>query len=140
MNPLLFRPLTEFAKALVDRVWPDPAKQAEAQFRVAQLAQSGELAQLAAATDLAKAQIAVNQVEAASDSLFKSGWRPGVGWICGAALGWNYIGRPMVLTGAALAGHPLELPPAELDELLPVLLGLLGLSGLRTVEKVKGAQ
>lgn len=139
MNPLLLGPLADIIKSVVGKIWPDPTQQAEAQFKLAQLMQTGELAELAAQTDLAKAQITVNNTEAASDSLFKSGWRPAIGWICGAALGWNFILRPAIQTGMAMYGSPVSLPPAELGELMPLLLGMLGLGTLRTVEKIKGA-
>ena len=140
MNPLLLGPLAGIIQSVVGRLWPDPSQQAEAQLKLAQLVQSGELAQMAAATDLAKAQIGVNNTEAQSESLFKSGWRPNIGWICGAALGWNFIVRPAIVTGMALCGHPVTLPSADMSELMPVLLGMLGLGGLRTIEKIKGIE
>jgi hypothetical protein len=59
--------------------------------------------------------------------------------VCGSALAWNYIARPAVMTVAALCAHPVDLPAAELSELMPLLFGLLGLGTLRTVEKIKGA-
>lgn len=139
MNPLLLGPLADIIKGAIGRIFPDPAAQADASYKLAALVQSGELAQMANDTQLALAQIGVNNTEAGSDSLFKSGWRPNIGWICGAALGWNYIGRPVVVTAAALAGHPVTLPAADTQELLPLLMALLGLGGFRTMEKIKGA-
>jgi hypothetical protein len=139
MNPLLIGPLADIIKGVIGHIWPDPAQQAEANLKLATLVQSGELARMANDTSLALAQIGVNNTEAASESLFKSGWRPNIGWICGAALGWNFIVRPGLVAGLAIAGHPVALPPADMAELMPVLLGLLGLGTLRTVEKVKGA-
>ena len=79
MNPLLLGPLADILKGAIGRIFPDPAVQAEASYKLAALVQSGELAQLAADTDLAKAQIGVNNTEAASADPFKSGWRPAVG-------------------------------------------------------------
>lgn len=139
MNPLLLGPLADLIKSVVNKIWPDPAQQAEAQFKLAQLMQSGELAQLAADTDLAKAQIGVNATEATSSSLFVSGWRPAIGWLCAAALGYQYIVRPVVSWGVIAAGHPLPPMPGLDDNLWQLLLGMLGLGGLRTVEKLKGA-
>jgi hypothetical protein len=139
MNPLLLGPLADIIKGVIGRIWPDPQQQADAQYRLAQLVQSGQLAELAASTDLAKAQIGVNQAEAASDSLFKGGWRPFIGWTCGSALAWNFIVRPGIVCGMAIYGHPVALPPADMSELMPTLLGMLGLGTLRTVEKIKGA-
>jgi hypothetical protein len=90
------------------------------------------------AFELAKAQIGVNAVEAASPSLFTSGWRPAIGWICGAALAYQYLLRPLVSWGVIAAGHPLPMMPGLDENLWQLLMGMLGLGGLRTFEKVKG--
>jgi hypothetical protein len=100
--------------------------------------QSGELAQLSADTNLMIEQIKVNQAEATNPSLFVSGWRPGVGWVCVAACGWNWIGLPVAKVIAVILGHPIDLAPADLTEMLPILMGMLGLGGLRTIEKLQG--
>lgn len=113
---------------VIDRLWPDPAQAAVAKLELIKLQQSGELA-----------QIAVNQTEAGNKSVFVSGWRPAIGWVCGAACAWNWIGLPIVKTGVMLAGMNIELASADLTEMLPVLLGMLGLGGLRTIEKLNGA-
>jgi hypothetical protein len=83
-------------------------------------------------------QLQVNQAEAASSSVFVAGWRPFIGWVCGAACAWNWIGLPILKAGLAAWGHPLALSPADLTEMLPILIGMLGLGGLRTTEKIKG--
>lgn len=137
MNPLFIGPLVDLIKAAVNKIWPDPAQQAEAQLRLATLIQNGDLAALANETSIALAQINVNNTEAQGTG-FKANWRPFIGWVCGSALAWNYIVRPGVVCGMALYGHPVILPPAEMAELMPVLLGMLGLGGLRTVEKLQG--
>jgi hypothetical protein len=145
MNPLLIGPLAEAIKAAISRIFPDPAVQADASYKLAALVQSGELAQLAADTDLAKAQIAVNATEAASDSTFKSGWRPFIGWTCGAAFAWNFVLAPAATWAAGIAvnagylPHAVTFAAADMSQMMPVLLGLLGMGALRTVEKVKGA-
>ena len=65
--------------------------------------------------------------------------RPFILWVCGVALAWDTVLRPVATFGAALAGHPLPvLPNLSTDQLYGLLFGLLGLGGLRTVEKVKG--
>lgn len=112
---------------VIDRLWPDPAQRAAAQLELLKLQQSGELA-----------QIAVNTEEAKSASVFVAGWRPAIGWVCGAACAWNWIGLPVAKFGLAVAGHPLDIAPADLAEMLPLLLGMLGLGALRTVEKTQG--
>ena len=138
MNPLLLGPLVDVIKGVIGKIWPDPALQAEANLKLATLVQSGELAELAAQTDLAKAQLNVNAVEAASTSVFVAGWRPFIGWVCGAAMAYKFVLAPLMTFGAAYAGHPVNLPVLDFGEMSTVLLGMLGLGGLRTVEKING--
>jgi len=80
---------------LIDRLWPDPAQAAAAKLELLKMQQSGELAQLAADTDVIKGQIAVNQAEAANASIFVSGWRPAVGWMCAAGVGTQFLVGPL---------------------------------------------
>ena len=91
------------------------------------------------AQELAMAQIEVNKAEAASGSIFKGGWRPFIGWVCGFAFAYHFILQPILLFGAAAAGISLPpLPEFDMSQMMPVLLGMLGLGGLRTFEKQKG--
>ena len=91
------------------------------------------------AQELAMAQIEVNKAEAASGSVFKGGWRPFIGWVCGFAFAYHFILQPVLLFGAAAAGISLpSLPEFDMSQMMPVLLGMLGLGGLRTFEKHKG--
>jgi hypothetical protein len=112
---------------VIDRLWPNPADAAAAKLELLKLQQSGELA-----------QIGVNQEEAKSSSVFVSGWRPAIGWICGTACAWNWIGLPVCKLLMAMFNHPLNISPADLGEMMPVLMGMLGLGGLRTIEKLNG--
>lgn len=136
MNPII-APILGIIGKVFEHIWPDPAQQADAQFKLAQLAQSGELAELNADLQTALAQIATDQEEAKSDSLFKSGWRPGIGWVCGSAFAWEFVARPVLLFVFTAYGHPLQLPTVDMSTMMPVLLGMLGLGGMRTFEKVK---
>lgn len=91
------------------------------------------------AQELAKSQIEVNKIEAASRSTFVAGWRPFVGWTCGVALAYHFVLQPLALFGITVAGVEMSpLPSFDMDTLLTVLLGMLGLGGLRTLEKTKG--
>ena len=120
-------PLTaglDLASNVIGKIWPDKSAQ--------------EQAQLAATVALVQSQLEVNKTEAASPSIFVAGWRPFIGWVCGAAFAWNWIGLPVAKAGFALAGVALDIAPASLTEMMPVLLGLLGLGALRTTEKIKG--
>jgi Holin of 3TMs, for gene-transfer release len=86
-------------------------------------------------------QLEVNAEEAKNSSLFVSGWRPGVAWVCVAAFTWAYVLQPVVTFTAAAVGHPIAyLPSLNMGDMMPVLLGLLGLGTLRTIEKKNGTQ
>ena len=91
------------------------------------------------AQQLALAQIEVNAAEAASGSLFKGGWRPCIGWICGIAFGYHFVLQPVIIFVVALIGIEIpDLPKFDMNTLLTVLAGMLGIGGLRTYEKQKG--
>lgn len=116
--------VADLAKTAVNAIWPDKTE--------------AEKAQLAAAVTLVQGQLRINQAEAANPSRFVSGWRPFIGWVCGGACAWNWIGLPVAKAALAYAGSPLQVAPADLSEMMPVLLGMLGLGALRTFEKVQG--
>jgi hypothetical protein len=116
---------------VIDRVWPDPAQAAAAKLQLMQLQMNGELTQITGQMD-------INKSEASNTSVFVSGWRPFIGWVCGAACAWNWIGLPVAGFALTMAGHPLSLHPADISEMMPVLMGMLGLGGLRTFEKLNG--
>jgi hypothetical protein len=116
--------VADLAGTVINKIWPDKSE--------------AEKQQLAAAVSLVQGQIAINQAEASNPSVFVSGWRPAIGWVCGAACAWNWIGLPIVKAGLAIYGHPLQLNPADIGEMMPILLGMLGLGGLRTAEKING--
>ena len=92
------------------------------------------------AQELAKGQLEVNKVEAAHKNMFVAGWRPAVGWVCVAGMAGNFILIPMANFGLALAESDITIPLIALSEMMPVLLGMLGLGAMRTVEKAKGVQ
>lgn len=92
-----------------------------------------------AAHEAAMAQAQANTEQAKHPSLFVAGARPAIMWICAAAMGYHFVLQPFLVFGVLVAG--VELPPLpELDmaSLMPVLLGILGLGGMRSYEKVKG--
>jgi uncharacterized membrane protein (DUF485 family) len=66
-----------------------------------------------------------------------AGWRPAVGWTCAAAFAVQFVGAPIVQAVAAALGHPVTVPPMDMEYLMTVLMGMLGLGGLRTFEKIK---
>ena len=85
------------------------------------------------------AQIEVNKAEAASGSVFKGGWRPFIGWVCGAAFAYHFVLQPFIVFGVTVAGVEIpELPTFDMGSLLTVMMGMLGLGGLRSYEKKQG--
>ena len=90
------------------------------------------------AQELAKGQLEVNKVEAASKSMFVSGWRPAVGWVSVLGMASNYILIPFSNFGLALAKSDVVIPLIDTTTMMPVLMGMLGLGAMRSVEKVQG--
>jgi len=130
MNPLLLGPLFELGKGIIDRLFPDPAKKAEAELELLKMSQAGDL-------QVILAQLAINSKEAESASVFVAGWRPFVGWTCGVGLAYATIGVNLLSWLSTARGWPLP-PVVDTDTLLYVLGAMLGIGGLRTLEKVKG--
>lgn len=116
---------------VIDRLWPDPSQAAAAKLELLKLQQSGELAQITGQMD-------INKVEAGSSSVFIGGWRPFIGWVCGASFAYKFILAPAVAFGMTAAGHPITLPVLDFTEMSTVLFGMLGIGGMRTIEKIKG--
>tara|TARA_Y100000401_G_C8236099_1_gene180619 strand:- start:17 stop:424 length:408 start_codon:yes stop_codon:yes gene_type:complete len=83
------------------------------------------------------AQLDINKQEAAHRSIFVAGWRPFIGWACGFALAWTYVVTPILNFILAQTGHLVDLPAMDMSQMMPVLMGMLGLGGLRTFEKYK---
>ena len=91
------------------------------------------------AQELAVAQIEVNKAEAASGSIFKGGWRPFIGWVCGSAFAYHFVLQPVIVFVVLAVGVDLPpLPEFDMASLMTVMMGMLGLGGLRTYEKQKG--
>lgn len=118
--------LLAIVPSLLDKIFPDQSKAAEAKARLLELQLSGELEQI-------KGQLEINKAEAGSGNWFVAGWRPFIGWVCGMALAFQYLVRPIVLTK-----YPALQVPGLDDNLWQLMLGMLGMGGLRTFEKAKG--
>ena len=119
-----FGAVADLATSLINRFFPDKTEQ--------------EKAQMVATMAIIQGQLDANKAEASNPNVFVSGWRPLIGWVCGSACAWNWIGLPVAKACMSLTGHPLAIEPADLSQMLPLLLGMLGLGGLRTVEKIQG--
>ena len=118
MIELLVAPIS----ALLSKVIPDLDERNRLAHEIATMAEKQ-------AHDQIMAQVEVNKEEASHPSIFVSGWRPFIGWACGFAMAFNFIGIPLIDT---------ELHPLDLEIMLPVLLGMLGLGGMRSYEKRNG--
>jgi hypothetical protein len=110
---------------VLDKIFPDKTKADEAKARLLELQMNGELQQI-------MGQLEINKEEAKSTNMFVSGWRPSVGWCCSFAMAYQFLVRP-IATGF---GHPM--PPIDVEALNTLLFAMLGVAGLRSVEKVKG--
>jgi len=118
---------------IIDKIIPDKDAAAKAQLELTTMAMKGELDQITN-------QLEVNKAEASTGSLFIGGWRPFIGWICGTAFAYTYVVLPIVTFAyTSYTGHALPVEPPTLDNnLYELLFGMLGLGGLRTLEKIKG--
>jgi hydroxyethylthiazole kinase-like sugar kinase family protein len=114
--------VSDLASTVINKIWPDKTE--------------AEKQQLAAAVMVVQGQLDINKVEAANPSVFVSGWRPFIGWVCGTGCAWNWVGLPVASFILTVMGKPITLSPANLTEMMPLLLGMLGLGALRTVEKI----
>lgn len=131
--------LLDVGGKIIDKIWPDPVERDKAKFELFKLQQSGELAQLAAETDLAKAQIAVNQEDAKSSNWFVSGARPFILWGCGFAMMYAAMFEPIMrFVAVVVFKYAGEFPVLDTMLTTQVLLGLLGLSGMRSIDKKNG--
>jgi hypothetical protein len=121
----------DLGNTLITRIFPDPAQADAAKLELLKLQKSGELAQMTAQTD-------INKEEAKNSSLFVSGWRPAIGWVCALALFYQYLLKPIITWLAGVAGYNVPLMPGLDDNLWQLMMGMLGMGGLRTFEKVQG--
>lgn len=112
---------------VIDKFIPDPAERVKA-----------EQALRADLMAWDKAQTDVNAVEAQHANIWVSGWRPALGWTCALAFLLIYVVGPLVTWASTLAGNPVPLPSFNVEALMSLTLGMIGLGGLRTFEKVKG--
>lgn len=116
--------IADLAGTVINKIWPDKSEQ--------------EKQALAAAVMVVQGQLDINREEAKSPSVFVSGWRPFIGWVCGISGAWNWVGLPIAKLVSIAIGHPIVISPADMSEMMPILIGMLGLGGLRTMEKING--
>lgn len=127
MLELLIGPVT----GLLDKFIPDADERNRLAHEISTMAERH-------AQELAKAQIEVNKAEAQHRSMFVSGWRPAVGWVCVTGMGFNFIVVPLGNFISGIYGLDTNIPTLDLSEMMPVLMGMLGLGAMRSFEKSKG--
>jgi hypothetical protein len=130
MNPLFIPPLLQMGSSIINRLFPDPAEKAKAELELLKMTQDGDLKQV-------MAQLEINAKEAAHPSLFVAGGRPFFIWIGGVGFGYAVLLQPLLSWVASIKGWPVP-PMPNIDLLWVVVSGLLGIGGMRTVEKIKG--
>ena len=123
-------PILEMGKAIIDRFIPDPAQKAAAEMELLRFHEEGDIKRVLA-------QLEINAKEAQHPSLFVSGGRPFYLWIGGIGFAYAAIGQPVLSWVSLVKGWPVP-PVVDNDLLWVVITGLLGISGLRTMEKHKG--
>lgn len=118
--------LIKGATGIIDKFIVDPSEKLEAQTQMYQMLMNSDMAQME-----------VNKQEAAHKSLFVAGWRPAVGWTCAIGLFWGTIGQNILQWGMAIWAPTVVAPVIDTATLIPILMGMLGMGGLRTFEKMK---
>ena len=121
--------IADLVKTSLDKWIPDANAREEAALKVAVMVHQGNMA-----------QIEVNKVEAASNNLFVAGWRPAIGWICGAGYAYAFVLQPFlvfIITALQIPLNTAQLPVLDMGEMSLMLANLLGFGALRTYEKTK---
>jgi len=123
--------LLNIGNTLINKLFPDPAQAAQAQLALLKMQQDGELAAISG-------QMESNKIEAGSSSVVVAGWRPFAGWVCGIGLAYVSIIEPVARLVATIVGYTGDFPAIDTTLTMQVLLGMLGMGGLRTLDKIKG--
>ena len=132
--------LFELGKTAIEKIWPDPTQRAKELRLLETIRQTGDLARLDAHVKLMVGQMEINKVEASSKSLFIAGWRPFVGWACGFSLVYVSIIEPIARFIMLANDYTGEFPIIDTSLTIQVLLGMLGIAGMRSFDKSKGVE
>lgn len=152
MNPLAIDSIFKLGESLVSRIWPDPADQARELFKLKELEQSGNLAELNAHVQLMLKQAEINLADAKSGNFFQSGWRPAIGWVGAISLALMYIPKALVMTyvwsyqsivilaawdGVTALIIP-TFPDLGVSDIIGLLMSMLGVAAMRSYDKKHG--
>lgn len=138
VNPIIGSALTVVGKVL-DNLFPDPVQRANAALELEKLQDGKEARELNALLQVQLGQIGINNTEAASESTFKSCWRPFLGWMCGVSLAYAWLAQPLFVWLSLNAGWHVP-PTLSVAEQMTIVGQMMGLAGARTVEKLNNAQ
>jgi hypothetical protein len=122
---------------LLDKLIPDPEAREKAKLELIKSERAADLQELQLTLSADQMQADINKEESGNSSIFVAGWRPFIGWVCGVAFAYHFIVQPMLAFILAAMGIKVELPIFDMQTLSTVLMGMLGLGGLRTLEKVR---
>lgn len=125
----LITSLVDPVAGLLDKFIEDKDQRARLAHEIATLADKQ-------AQEQVMGQIEVNKAEAQHPSMFVAGWRPAVGWVCALAMLFNFLLIPFINLGLDISGYDIQLDLIDMQTMMPVLLGMLGLGGMRTAEKI----
>lgn len=132
-------PIIDGASKLIGMFKLSPELKAQLQAQLVSENIDMEKAQLAATVGQLEGQMQIDAVEAKSLNWFVAGWRPAVGWVCAAAFAWAFVIQPFCGFILNMLHRQIALPTLDLSVMMPVLLGMLGLGGMRTYEKVNAS-
>jgi len=132
--------LFDLGKGVIEKIWPDPTKRSQEMRLLEELKQKGDLAQLQAHVTLLQGQMSINATEAKHKSVFVAGWRPFVGWVGGFSLAYVSLFEPLMRFIATMVGYEGEFPIIDTSLNMQVLMGMLGIAGMRSFDKLKKTQ
>ena len=122
---------------VVDKIFPDANKKLDVQEAKDAAKAAIETMQVSGELQKVLGQLAVNQEEAKSQSVFVAGWRPFIGWVCGSALAYYYVAQPFLVWGLSVFNINTTMPTLDVGELMTLLIGMLGLAGMRSYDKTQ---
>lgn len=128
----------ELGTSVINKIWPDPVKQAEEQRKLQELFQKKDLAELQAQVSLLTGQLRINEKEAEHPSVFVAGWRPFIGWVGGCALAYGAIVEPLLRFIATMSGYKGAFPVVDTAAVVSVVMGMLGMGAMRSFDKLRG--
>ena len=112
---------------VIDKFIPDPALK---------LKMENELRKDLLAAD--KGQMEINKVEAGHRSIWVSGWRPAIGWVCASAFAMHFLIMPLIMVASIYLDFTPPVIDFDMEALMSIMMGMLGIAGMRSYEKIKG--